>query len=177
LILDAAHRTGVGCRLDRGNRYEEGVVANSDLIDSLIATYRNLNLAVRPIPDAQAGQAVGGGTSLRDMIVELRNHEMAASQQLKLMTLGEGGMSGGMPEIAPSAPGLSTRSVLSEFGTAREAILALIRELPDEEWTVQRAGIQGQTTIQTFIEQLAAHDRQALSQIEPALTALKASVS
>jgi hypothetical protein len=154
--------------------YEEGVVANSDLIDSLIATYRNLNLAIRPIPDAQASQAIGGGKSLRDMVVELRNNEMSASQQLKLMTLGEGGLSGGMPEIAPSAPGLSTRSVLSEFGTAREAILALIRELPDDEWAAKREGVKGQTTIQTFIEQLAANDRQALSQIEPAL---KASVS
>ena len=146
-------------------------MANSDLIDSLIATYRNLNLAIRPIADAQATQAAGGGKSLRDMIVELRDHEMAASQQLKLMTLGEGGASGGMPEIAPSAPGLSTRAVLSEFGTAREAILALIRELSDEDWTAQREGAQGQTTIQAFIEQLVANDRQALNQIEPALKA------
>ena len=30
-------------------------MANSDLIDSLIATYRNLNLAIRPLPDARTG--------------------------------------------------------------------------------------------------------------------------
>ena len=101
-------------------------MANSDLIDSLIATYRNLNLAIRPLPDAQTTQA-SGGTSLRDLILEMRDHEMQASQQLKLMTLGEGALSGTMPDIAPSAPGISIRSVLSEFGTAREAILALIR--------------------------------------------------
>lgn len=143
-------------------------MANSDLIDSLIATYRNLNMTIRPMADAQAEQATGG-KSLRDMVVALRDYEMAASQQLKLMTLGEGALAGGMPEIAPSAPGISIRSVLSEFGTAREAILALIRELPDDAWTQEREGPNGRTTIQSFIEQLVAHDRQALSEIEPLL--------
>lgn len=141
-------------------------MANSDLIDSLIATYRNLNLSIRPLPDAQMTQA-SGGTSLRDLILEMRDHEMQASQQLKLMTLGEGALSGSMPEIAPSAPGISARSVLSEFGTAREAILALIRELSDEEWTAEHDGPNGKVTIQSFIQDLAAHDREALAKIEP----------
>jgi hypothetical protein len=144
-------------------------VANSDLIDSLIATYRNLNMAIRPMSDAQAEQPASGGKSLRDLILDLRDHEMQASQQLKLMTLGEGALAGGMPEIAPSAPGISIRSVLSEFGTAREAILALVRELPDEAWAEQRQGPTGQTTIQAFIEQLVANDRKALAEIEPHL--------
>jgi hypothetical protein len=146
-------------------------VANSDLIDSLIATYRNLNLTIRPMSDAQVGQAATGGKSLRDMIVDMRDHEMQTSQQLKLMSIGEGALSGGMPEILPSAPGISIRSVLSEFGTAREAILALIRELSDDAWTAEHDGPNGRTTIQAFIEQLVAHDREALSQIEPLLKA------
>jgi hypothetical protein len=142
-------------------------VANSDLIDSLIATYRNLNLSIRPLPDAQTTQAGNDGKSLRDLIVELRDHEMQSSQQLKLMTLGEGALSGTMPDILPSAPGISVRSVLSEFGTAREAILALIRELSDDAWAAEHDGPNGRITIQAFIEDLVAHDRQALSQIEP----------
>lgn len=142
-------------------------MANSDMIDSLIATYRNLNLAIRPLSDAQADQASGGGGSLRDKISDLRNHELQTSQQLKLMTLGEGGITGEMPEIAPIAPGLNVRAILSEFGTAREAILALIRELSDEDWTAQREGPNGQTTIQKVIEQLVANDRKALAEIEP----------
>ncbi len=143
-------------------------MANSDLIDSLIATYRNLNLAIRPLPDAQTTQA-SGGTSLRDLILEMRDHEMQASQQLKLMTLGEGALSGTMPDIAPSTPGISIRSVLSEFGTAREAILALIRELSDAAWAAEHDGPNGKVTIQSFIEDLAAHDRQSLAKIEPML--------
>ncbi|MEX1157914.1 MAG: hypothetical protein WEC79_03160, partial [Thermomicrobiales bacterium] len=122
---------------------------------------------IRPLPDAQTTQAGSGGKSLRDLIVDMRDHEMQASQELKLMTLGEAALAAGMPEILPSAPGISVRSVLSEFGTAREAILALIRELSDENWAVERKGPRGQTTIQAFIEELAAHDRRALSQIEP----------
>ncbi len=146
-------------------------MANSDLIDSLIATYRNLNLTIRPMTDAQAEQPASSGKSLRDLIQDLRDNEMQASQQLKLMTLGEGALTGGMPEIAPSAPGISIRSVLSEFGTAREAILALIRELSDDAWAMEREGPNGRTTIQKFIEQLVANDRDALAKIEPHLKA------
>jgi hypothetical protein len=149
-------------------------VANSDLIDSLIATYRNLNLTIRPLPEAQVNQAGSGGASLRDLVVDLRNHEMAASQQLKLMTLGEGALAGSMPEILPVAENLGVRAILSEFGTAREAILALVREMPDDDWAAEREGPNGRTTIKAFIEQLVAHDRQAVSQIEP-LTAARAS--
>jgi hypothetical protein len=142
-------------------------VANSDLIDSLIATYRNLNMTIRPLTDAQVEAASSSGGSLRDKIADLRNNELQVSQQLKLMTLGEGGISGAMPEIAPIVPGLNVRSILSEFGTAREAILALIRELPEEEWGKQREGPNGQTTIQNVIDSLIANDRKALSEIEP----------
>lgn len=141
-------------------------MVNADIIDSLIATYRNLNLAIRPMPEAQATKAAGG-QSLRDLIIDLRDNEMMVSQQLKLMTLGEGGLTGTMPDILPIAENLSTRSILSEFGTAREAILALIRELPEDDWAAEREGPNGRTSIQTFIEQLVAHDREALSKIEP----------
>jgi len=144
-------------------------VANSDLIDSLIATYRNLNMTIRPLSDAQVERLSDSGGSLRDKIIDLRNNELQVSQQLKLMTLGEGGISGAMPDIAPIAPGLNVRSILSEFGTAREAILALIRELSDDDWAMQREGPNGQTTIQKVIDNLIANDRQALSQIEPLL--------
>ena len=42
-------------------------MANSELIDSMIATYRNLNMTVRPLSDAQADQAAGGGKTLREI--------------------------------------------------------------------------------------------------------------
>jgi hypothetical protein len=142
-------------------------VANSDIIDSLIATYRNLNMTIRPLSDAQVEQASGSDGSLRDLISEMRNNELQMSQQLKLMTLGEGALTGRMPEIAPIAPGLNVRAILSEFGTAREAILALIREMSDEDWTAQREGPNGQTSIQKVVEQIFANDRKALAAIEP----------
>lgn len=144
-------------------------MANSDLIDSLIATYRNLNMTIRPMSDAQAEQVSGSGVSLRDKVTEMRNHELQMSQQLKLMTLGEGALTGSLPEIAPIVPGLNIRAILSEFGTAREAILALIRELTDEEWAAPHAGPDGQTSFQQVVEQLVAHDRDVLAQIEPLL--------
>jgi hypothetical protein len=147
-------------------------VARSDLIDSLIATYRNLNLAIRPLPDEQVMRQGADGTSLRDLVSGLRNHELRASQQLKLMTLGESAVVAIDDDApAPSTPDTSVRSMLSEFGTAREAILALVREMPEEEWTRERAGPNGTTTIATFIEQLVAHDKESIQQIESSLQA------
>ena len=64
-------------------------MAHMDLIDSLIATYRTLNLRVRPLDPATAGQLSAGGTTLRAVIAELRDQELTASQTLKNMTLAD----------------------------------------------------------------------------------------
>ena len=142
-------------------------MAHSDLIDSLIATYRNLNLTIRPLPDEQANQATAGGTSLRELVTDLRDQELVASQQLKLMTLADSTIAGQALEILPVAEGLSVRAILSEFGTAREAILALIREMPEEGWTAEREGPNGRTSIESFVEQLVARDSEVMGRIEP----------
>ncbi len=48
-------------------------MAHSDLIDSLIATYRTLNLAIRPMSVERASQLQRDGTSLLSVMRELRD--------------------------------------------------------------------------------------------------------
>jgi hypothetical protein len=143
-------------------------VAHSDLIDSLIATYRTLNLTVRPIASNRASQAGADGRSLLDILGALRERELVTSQQLKNMTMADVRTSEqvdnvNLPEpFDPNDP----RVLLSEFGTAREAILALVRNMPDEQLDMERPGVTGTTTIRAVIEDLVRQDEQILNEIQ-----------
>jgi hypothetical protein len=61
------------------------------------------------------------------------------------------------------------RVLLSEFGTAREAILALVREMSDEQWEQERETPHGPMTVRAAIERLVEEDRKFMAEIEPAL--------
>jgi hypothetical protein len=139
-------------------------VAHSDLIDSLIGTYRTLNLTIRPISNEQAAIAGPNGKSLLDVLAEMRARELATSQQLKNMTMAE--VRGG-GEIAVVEPfdDKDVRILLSEFGTAREAILALVRGMPDEQLDSERTGGEGPSTIREVVEGLVERDKDNLKQI------------
>jgi hypothetical protein len=164
-----------GCGLARAIRTVEERVSQPELIDSLIATYRTLNMTVRPIAPEQAAQMPQNGQSLLEMVGDLRQKEIAASQALKLMALGETafGVGDGTVDSAdqtpPSANPTNVRVLLSEFGTAREAILAYIRELPAEEWTKDRASFHGATSVQQLVTQVVERDRQVLAQMQALL--------
>ncbi len=145
-------------------------MARTDMIDSLIATYRTLNLTIRPLDPARVAQAGGNDGSIVQLLQQARQDEIAASQELKLMTLAEGS-SMEIPEPPPSADDTNPKVLLSEFGTAREAILALVREMPEEGWTEQRRGPRGSTSIQAVVERLIARDQQLLQTVESALGA------
>lgn len=145
-------------------------MARTDTIDNLIATYRSLNLTIRPMDPARLAQAGGNGGSVIQLLQQARHDEIAASQELKLMTLAEG-VSMEIPEPPPSADDTNPKVLLSEFGTAREAILALVRELPEEGWTQQRQGPNGPTSVEAVVERLVARDQQLLQTVQSALGA------
>jgi len=149
-------------------------MAHMDLIDSLIATYRTLNMRVRPLDPATAGQLSAGGTTLRAVIADLRNDELTSSQTLKNMTLSDsagGGISTSDVEILPPSDEENVRVLLSEFGTAREAILALIRELSDDQWAAERPGAQGATSVHAYVQNLVDRDKATMAQINAMLPA------
>lgn len=142
-------------------------MAHSDLIDSLISTYRTLNMTVRPIASAQAAAAGAGGKSLLSVLAEMRAHELATSQLLKNMTMSDSRAASGIGEMDVPQPfdDQDVRVLLSEFGTAREAILALIRSMSDEQFEQDRVGPDGTTTIRAVVESLVARDKTTMAEL------------
>jgi hypothetical protein len=136
------------------------------LFDGLIATYRELNLRVRPLPEDRV--TIGrSGETIRDVILDLRDDELRFSQALK-DRLTEGAMidvfkneAGVAKAEIPSADD-TTVEVISQFGTARESTLAMLQGLPPEAW---EDGSGGPLTIRAAADALLANDRAHLEKI------------
>ena len=138
---------------------------DQELIDGLIATYRELNVKVRPLPEERL-QLRSDGASVRDIVTRLRDSELRFSQALKERITGVA-----MPEIfgEEEAPVVGTESsldstatILSQFGTARESTLAMLRTLPDEDWDHI---LEGGQPIRARIRQLYDNDRRQMERI------------
>lgn len=145
---------------------------HADLIDSLIGTYRDLNLKLRPLSEDRLNAKGGGGASLRDLVAEMRNRELVASQQLKLMLLADAAganMEVVDPRSLDPVDSQRTHTLLSEFGTARESILATVRELPDEDLERELPSANGTTSITAFLKQLIDSDNEDCRKIEQLL--------
>ena len=139
---------------------------DQELIDGLIATYRELNTKVRPLPEERLRLRSNGGGSVREVVTRMRYSELRFSQALKERITGVP-----MPEMfgEAEAPVVGTESsedttaaILSQFGTARESTLALLRSLPDPEWDQM---LEGGQPIRARIRQLHENDRRQLERI------------
>ncbi len=137
-----------------------------DLISALITTYRELNTQVRPLPEEHLRQGGGAEGSVRAVVTRLRDTELRFSQALKERLTGVA-----MPDIFGEDEGPvlgtetdhdSTAARISQFGTAREATLALLRPLPDDGWDQD---LEGGKPICARVEELAANDRRQLERI------------
>jgi hypothetical protein len=142
-------------------------VAQTELIDSLIATYRELNNKVRALPEERLAS---GGTGVRDLVRRLRDHELRFSQALKERITGiempDFGAGADAPVLGTESSNDSTAVLLSQFGTARESTLAMLRGLSAEEW---QGASEGGRSIAASVQQLAEHDRRQMDQINSAL--------
>ncbi|MEA2525687.1 MAG: hypothetical protein QOF01_4955 [Thermomicrobiales bacterium] len=139
---------------------------DQELIDGLIATYRTLNMSVRPLPEEKLRVASANGGSVRDALRRLRDDELKFSQALKVrVTTGQP-----MPEVSEEEKAVigteseddTTAALLAQFGTARESSLAMLRGLPDAEWDSTEAGPR---TIRDIIRDLVANDQRRLQGI------------
>lgn len=146
--------------------------SEQSLIEGLIATYRVLNMQVRPMPEDRLAMASGRDGSVREVVKRLRDSELRFSQALKERITGVP-----MPEfLHDEAPVIGTEHegqdttnvMLSQFGTARESTLAMLRGLAADEWT---QAIEGGKTITHRIEQLLQNDRIHLERINGILGA------
>ncbi|HEY7037009.1 MAG TPA: hypothetical protein VH482_37110 [Thermomicrobiales bacterium] len=139
---------------------------DQELIDGLVATYRTLNLQVRPQPEEKLRAATDAGGTVRDALRRLRDDELRFSQALKVrVTTGQP-----IPEVAEDEKGVigsesdddTTAALIAQFGTARESTLAMLRGLPDPEWDSTDAGPR---TIRLVIRDLVANDQRRLQAI------------
>ncbi len=139
-------------------------VAERDLIDGLIATYRNLNSKVRPLPEDRLRLA-GKEGSVRDVVARLRDDELRFSQALKQAVTGVA-----MPDVFSEEAAVvgtessndSTATILDQYGTARESTLAMLRSLPPTDWDTQ---IDGTRSVRSRIERLNENDRRHMERI------------
>lgn len=176
-----------------GNNTQEELVAKTDKIDALISTVRELNHRVRPMLNEGIGGGQGNQAQAHAILGEMRNRELVASHGVKRMMLssrqgvdaieiqhmmGTDDVRITLEEalaIHQSPDKLPTRVVMSEFANAREAILSLIREIPDEQWSATAdSKIEGElNSIDAIIDDLIAEDQKALQKINE-LLAIKA---
>lgn len=141
-------------------------MAHEDLVNQMIATYRDLNLLVRPIPDAVLNQRTSGQASIRDLMQQLRDGELRFTQATKELLTGQtipDDFENEAPILGLEHEGDPSRVLLSQFGTARESLLAMLREMTEEQW--QATG-QGGRTMVARITQLIENDQKVLERVQ-----------
>jgi hypothetical protein len=142
---------------------------DQEIFNGLIATYRDLNLRVRPLPEERLRLGQGRST-VKDVITDMRDDELRFSQALKDRLNGapmgdvlkaQGGADG-VEELVVPGPDDMVAEALSQFGTARESTLAMLRGLTPDEWDAPGAGGK---TIRQASEALLGNDGRYMEKI------------
>ncbi|MFL5758604.1 MAG: hypothetical protein ACJ789_02635 [Thermomicrobiales bacterium] len=139
---------------------------DQNLIDGLIATYRELNMRVRQLPEDKLQQRTAESASVREIVLRLRDDELRFSQALKERITGvpmPDIFGEDMPVLGTENPDDTTANMIAQFGTARESTLAMLQSVGDEEWD---AAPDGAKSIRTRIQELVANDRRQLERID-----------
>jgi hypothetical protein len=172
-----------------GDYTQEELVAQNDKIDALIATVRELNHQVRPKLNEEIGGGSGNMAELHKVLGEMRDRELISSHGVKRMILSsrEGvddqeiqhmmGTSDARITLEEAlaihadTATLPTRVVMSEFASAREAILSLLRGLPEDDWTHKStlAIDEGRDSVAAVVDSLIEDDRKAMEKIHQLL--------
>lgn len=138
-------------------------MGEQDIFNGLIATYRELNTKVRPLPEERL--TLGrSGDSVRDVVLEMRDQELFFSQALKDRLTGSAGAmrdSAKAGGVEIPSPDDTTVEVISQFGIARESTLAMLRGMPPESWDDPAQG----ETIRAATEELLQNDGRHLEKI------------
>lgn len=135
------------------------------LIDGLIGTYRDLNFMIRTRPEAELTAVTTGDQSVRNIMERMRDSELRFSQALKERVSGvhvPDNLEHEKPIIGMEHDDDSTRVMLSQFGTARESTLTMLRDLSDAEMT---NAPEGARSIADRLQQLVESDREHVERI------------
>ncbi len=133
-------------------------------IDSLIATYRELNLKVRPVPEAQLARD-SAGTSIKHLLLTLRDDELTFAQTLKARLTGvapEAVDGESAPIVGHEAEENTTAMLISQFGTARATTLSLLKGLTPEAWNQP---LDDGEPLYQHVRAIVARDTKVLDQI------------
>ena len=127
------------------------------LISSLVATYRELNINLRPRGESAEAQ---------EIVTRMRDDEIQFSKALKdrltgIGTATEGGMNDGAAIVEGSDENLA--QVISQFGSARATTLNLLKGIQDD--AVWSNPLDDGTTIAQRVEELARSDARQLQRL------------
>jgi hypothetical protein len=143
-------------------------MTQQDLVHELINTYRDLNLAIRGTP-GDPKTRIQNDPKVRNLLRAARDYELRHAEQLKEQVTGVP-----VDEVVEDEdPTLGTEQIsdqaqvlLSQFGTAREATLSLLRGLDEQTWN--EVGASGMS-VRAIVERLIDHDRQLVTQLSEIL--------
>lgn len=160
------------------SQFDEGVetsMPDHELINEMIDVYRNLNIRLRGVDlNAIKDRKADNGESLVEILNRMRNREYNASQAIKRMSLNDPS-AGEYTEDQQAvvldelvATGVTPIIMLSQYGTAREATLSLLRTIEDETLDREVPSPRGTLSIREYCRALVNDDRsdeQLLSQL------------
>lgn len=134
------------------------------LVSELVATYRVLNVRVRTMPEELLLQPGPSGQSPREVVREMRDRELRFSRQLKEWISGVSVTDTPDAElvIGTETEHDATSTLIAQFGTAREASLAALRELPVDRWD---EAASGGVTIRGAVTDWVERDRVVLESL------------
>lgn len=135
------------------------------VLSSLIATYRELNLKVRPVPESQISAESSGGTSIKGLLRTLGDDELAFAQSLKSRLSGvpiEVVEGKDAPLTGNESEDDSASMLISQFGTARATTLSLLKGLSHEAWNQPLD--DGKSLLQ-HVQAVVERDAKVLNQI------------
>lgn len=141
-------------------------MSEQDLIGALIGTYRDLNKRLRSMPEERLTMKDSKGRSVRQVVSQLRDSEMHFSLALRDAAGGapmpEAFAHGEAPVIGTERETDTTAIILSQFGTARESTLALLRGLVPEDWD---RTVDGSKSIRTRLTERVGRDKLSMEEI------------
>ena len=94
----------------------------SELIDSLVGTYRELNMKYRTLDE---------NSELKSIVARMRDDEIAFSQALKDRITGVGTAADEEKEVVDGSE-RTLAQVISQFGSVRATTLNLLKGIPDD---------------------------------------------
>jgi hypothetical protein len=138
---------------------------DQEILNEMIEIYRELNLKLRGVDlVAIADKKADNGETLREILNRMRNREYNASQAIKVMSMNEDGSR--FDESAQAtvldeliSTGVTPIILLSQFGTAREATLSLVRQADEQTIDAEHVSPRGKMSIREYCRALINDDR------------------